>query len=83
MTAGEIAIEVVGWAGALLILAAYALVSARRVEPDSVLYQSLNIAGAAGFIVNGVAHGAMPSAALNVVWIGIGVYALSRRRKLA
>jgi hypothetical protein len=83
MTAAQIAIEVVGWAGALLILAAYALVSARRVAPDSVLYQGLNIFGAAGFVVNGIAHGAMPSAILNVVWIGIGLFALSRRGKTA
>jgi hypothetical protein len=79
VTAGEIAVEAVGWAGALLTLAAYALVSARRVELDSVLYQSLNIAGAAGFIVHGLVHGPMRSAAVNMVWTGIGVYALARR----
>ncbi len=79
MSWGEIAIEVVGWVGAILILAAYALVSMRRVAPDSVVYQALNIVGAAGFVVNGMAHGAMPSAILNIVWIGIGFFALSRR----
>jgi len=83
VTAGEIAVEVVGWAGALLILTAYALVSTKRVSPDGVPYQALNIVGAAGFVVNGVAHGALPSAALNVVWIAIGVLVLARRGRPA
>ncbi len=42
----------------------------------------MNIVGAAGFVVNSGWNGALPSAALNVIWIGIGVYALWRRRRL-
>ena len=38
----------------------------------------MNVAGAAGFIVNGWWHGAVPSAALNVVWMLIGGIALWR-----
>ncbi|HEV2745856.1 MAG TPA: hypothetical protein VGW34_00990 [Allosphingosinicella sp.] len=38
----------------------------------------MNVAGAAGFVVNGWYHGALPSASLNVVWMMIGVYALWR-----
>ena len=55
-----------------------------RVTGQSPLYQAMNVAGAAGFIVNGFWHGAIPSAALNVVWMLIGAIALSRimaRRK--
>jgi len=40
----------------------------------------MNILGAAGFVVNSGWNGALPSAALNVVWIGIGSYALWQRR---
>lgn len=83
MSAGEFAVEAAGWTGALLILAAYALVSMRRVAPDSIAYQAMNIVGAAGFVINGLAHGAMPSAVLNIIWIGIGVFVLSRRRAIA
>jgi hypothetical protein len=36
------------------------------------------VAGAAGFIVNGWWHGAVPSAALNIVWMLIGGFALWR-----
>ena len=83
MSAGELLIEVVGWAGAVMILVAYAMVSTGRVAPSGVPYQALNILGAAGFVVNGLAHGAMPSAVLNVIWIGIGVFVLTRRKRTA
>jgi hypothetical protein len=38
----------------------------------------MNVVGAAGFIVNGWWHGAIPSASLNVVWMLIGAFALWR-----
>ncbi len=39
-------------------------------------YQWLNVVGALGFIANSSWNGAWPSAALNVIWVGIGVVAL-------
>ena len=57
-----------------------------RLTGQSTLYQGMNVAGAAGFIVNGWWHGAVPSAVLNVVWMLIGAFALwrirGRRREL-
>jgi len=38
----------------------------------------MNVIGAAGFVVNGWWHGALPSTALNVVWAMIGVFTLWR-----
>jgi hypothetical protein len=81
VTSLEIAVEVAGWAGASLILGAYLLLSMGKVTGQSLLYQAMNVAGAAGFIVNGWWHGAVPSAALNVVWMLIGGVALWRIRK--
>ena len=78
MTAVELAVEIVGWAGALLILAAYALLTAGRLTGKSLAYQLMNVAGAAGFIVNGWWHGAIPSTALNVIWMLIGAVATWR-----
>jgi hypothetical protein len=44
----------------------------------------MNVVGAAGFVVNGWWHGALPSAVLNVLWLMIGAIAswqiLARRR---
>ena len=78
MTATEIAVEVVGWGGALLILLAYLLLSMGRLTGQSPVYQWMNVFGAAGFTINGWWHGALPSAALNVLWMGIGGFALWR-----
>jgi hypothetical protein len=78
MTPVEIAVEVAGWAGASLILLGYLLITAGKLTGQSAAYQWMNVAGAAGFIVNGWWHGAIPSAALNVVWMLIGAVALLR-----
>ncbi|MEO7654992.1 MAG: hypothetical protein ABIS23_04825 [Sphingomicrobium sp.] len=76
MTMFEFAIEAVGWSGALLILAAYLLLSMGRLTGQSRAYQWMNVVGAAGFVVNGWWHGALPSTSLNVVWMAIGIVAL-------
>ncbi|WP_310467907.1 CBU_0592 family membrane protein [Sphingomonas sp.] len=78
MSATELAVEIVGWAGAALILLAYLLLSMGKVTGQSPLYQGMNIVGAAGFIVNGWWHGALPSAVLNIIWMLIGGVALWR-----
>ncbi|HEX8841011.1 MAG TPA: hypothetical protein VF757_01805 [Sphingomicrobium sp.] len=75
MTPVEIAVEVAGWTGAALILGAYALLSAGKVTGRSLSYQAMNVVGAAGFVINGWWHGALPSAALNVLWLLIGAVA--------
>ena len=75
MTPAQIAVEVAGWAGALLILLAYLLLSAGRLTGQSLVYQGMNVVGAAGFVINGWWHGAVPSAALNVLWLLIGAFA--------
>ncbi len=78
MTAVEIAVEVAGWTGAALILLAYLLLSAGRLTGQSLTYQAMNVVGAAGFIVNGWWHRALPSASLNVLWLLIGAVATWR-----
>lgn len=74
------AIDVAGWIAALLILTAYGLLSAGKLTSKSVTYQAMNIAGAIGFIINTGYYGAIPSAVLNIVWMGIGIWALVKLR---
>jgi hypothetical protein len=74
-------VEAAGWLGALLILAGYLLVSSGKLTGQSRLYQWMNIVGAAGFVINSGVRGAIPSAALNVVWLLIGAVTLWRIRK--
>ena len=76
MSATEIAVEVAGWTGAALILLAYLLVTMGRLTGQSPAFQWMNLVGAAGFIVNGWWHRAIPSAALNVIWMLIAAVAL-------
>jgi hypothetical protein len=71
----EIAVEVVGWVGAALILLAYLLLSAGKLTGQSLAYQGMNVVGAAGFVINGWWHRALPSASLNVLWLLIGAIA--------
>jgi hypothetical protein len=78
MTLVEIAVEIVGWAGAALLLLAYLLLSAGKLTGQSLVYQGMNVVGAAGFVINGWWHGALPSAALNVLWLMIGAFASIR-----
>jgi hypothetical protein len=73
-------IEVAGWVAAVFILAAYGLLSAGKLDGKSTVYHWMNVIGAAGFVVNSGYNGALPSAALNVIWIGIGVFGLVRYR---
>ena len=81
MTPVKIAVEIAGWAGAALILLAYLLLSAGRLTGQSLAYQGMNVVGAAGFVVNGWWHGALPSATLNILWLMIGLFASIRLLK--
>jgi len=79
----EIAVEIAGWLGALLILLAYLLLSAGRLTGQSLVYQAMNVVGATGFVINGWWHGAIPSAALKVLWLligGIATWRIMRKR---
>jgi hypothetical protein len=71
-------IAVIGWAGAVLIFASYILLSMGKLSGQSRIYQWMNVVGAAAFIVNSGWNGAYPSAALNVAWAAMGLYALWR-----
>jgi hypothetical protein len=76
-------IDICGWSAALLIVSAYGLLSFGKIHPRSFTYQCMNIAGAVGFIINCAWNGAWPSVALNVVWLGIGFYALRHNYRSA
>jgi hypothetical protein len=64
------------------------LVSLGRLTGQSPVFQWMNLIGAAGFVVNGWWHGALPSATLNIVWALFAAGALwalwrARRRRKA
>lgn len=53
----------------MLVLGAYILVTLGRLTGQSPAFQWMNLVGAAGFLVNGWWHGALPSATLNLIWM--------------
>ena len=75
-TAAELAVTLSGWTGALSTVFAYGMVTAKRITPDSLLFQGLNIVGAGLLAVSASTYGAWPSAVVNVIWVAIGVWAL-------
>lgn len=72
-------ISAAGWLGAGLVLAAYALLSARRLHGNSPTFQMLNLVGSAGLAASAASAGALPSAVVNVIWMAIGAIVLVRR----
>ncbi len=72
-------IDAVGWAGAITLLVAYGLVSARRMEGDSPVYQLLNLVGGSFLVVNTFFYGAFPSTLVNLVWIAIAIGTMARK----
>jgi len=73
-------VNVVGWLGMALLISAYALVTAGRLSGPGLTFQLMNLVGGASLMVNSAYYGAWPSAALNLVWVVIGVVGLARAR---
>jgi hypothetical protein len=73
-------VDILGWAGALLVLGAYAGVSFRKMRADSARYQLINAAGSLLLMVNTVYHRALPSSVVNLIWICIAIAAGFRLR---
>ncbi|MEV1175951.1 hypothetical protein [Nonomuraea sp. NPDC049784] len=72
----DLLLTAVGWIGAALLLAGYALVTTSRLSGDGVAYQLVNLAGSIGLMINSAYNAAWPSAGLNLIWAGIGAVAL-------
>ena len=75
----KLLIDILGWTGSILYLVAYALVSARKTEGDSFLYQSINILAGSLLVIYTLALGAYATTGLNAVWVAIGLLTLGRR----
>lgn len=73
-------LELMGWLGGLMVAGGYIMVSLRRVAPDSVLFQLLNVVGAAALGVSCLVDGAFPPACLNAIWFVVGVQSLLATR---
>lgn len=71
-------VEIFGWLGSAAVVTAYALISTNRLQNTSIAYQLLNFAGSACLIANTAYYRAYPSTFVNVVWLFIALFALTR-----
>jgi hypothetical protein len=78
-----IVIDIIGWAGMALILISYLLITTRQVQPNSPVYQTLNLLGAMGIVINSIVNDAWPSAVLFVVWgcLAVVYLVIAKREK--
>ncbi len=74
--------DLLGWVGTILYLIAYYLVSIKKVEGDSLSYQSMNIVAGVLLVINTFYWRAYPSLGLNAAWIAIGLFTLGRKRMM-
>ncbi len=74
----KIAIEVIGWTAAVLMLSAYLLLNTGRITAQTKIYQWFNVLSGLGFIINSGWNGAYPSAAINVFWMAIALYGVAK-----
>lgn len=75
--------DAIGWIGATLLLMAYAMISSKKLEPDSTAYQLLNIIGSVLLVANTIFYRAYPSSVVNLVWAEIAVFSIAARRRLS
>jgi hypothetical protein len=68
--------EIIGWAGACLFIVAYFLLSIRKLHAEKLTYQLLNILGGICLVVNSIHTHDYPSVLTNLIWAGIGVFAI-------
>jgi hypothetical protein len=75
----KLLIDIFGWTGSILYLLAYALVSLKKTEGDSLLYQGINIFAGTLLVIYTLYLGAFATTGLNAVWVIIGLFTLGRK----
>jgi hypothetical protein len=76
-----ILIEVLGWIASVLIVGSYALNITGKLPASSKTYVLANIIGGVFFVVNTYYHKAYPSMFVNVIWVIIAIYMISKKNK--
>ncbi|AIY11950.1 CBU_0592 family membrane protein [Cellulophaga baltica] len=66
----------IGWAGAVLFILSYLLLSIGRLSSKSKVYHTLNILGAICLVINGFMLRDVPNIVVNLIWGLIGIYAV-------
>lgn len=73
--------SIISWIGMILILTSYFLLSSKRVNSHSVIYNSLNLLGGIGIVISTFYTRSWPAMTLNIIWSGIAVITLIKIKK--
>jgi len=74
-------IDILGWIGSVLVVGAYALNISGRLHATTKAYLWANLVGSAFLIVNTLTYGAIPSAMVNIIWVGIALWGMFKQEK--
>ncbi|HTY44147.1 MAG TPA: hypothetical protein VMC80_02805 [Patescibacteria group bacterium] len=74
--------SIAGWIGGILLILAYFLLATKKIKSHSISYNLLNAFGGLGLIVSTFATKSWPSFALNIAWVGIAIFTISKIKKI-
>lgn len=69
-------VDVIGWIGSILVLAAYGLSSYQKLRTDSLAFTLLNFSGGIFLIIYSFYYMAYANTFINVVWVLIALPAM-------
>lgn len=69
----DILFQIIGWSGSALLILAYVLVSSKKLGPESVKYQLINLGGALFLLIYAIYTIAYPFVLVNFIWLLIGL----------
>ena len=72
-------LEIIGWAGTIMILLAYGLSSLSYIDVKTKRYQYLNLFGALGIMIISFYKGVYQPAILNLIWSLIALMGLIKK----
>ena len=74
----EMLINILGWIGSVMVLLAYGLNVAGRLQSSSLTYILLNLIGGIFLIIYSFYYSAFANTFINVVWAIVAVVALGK-----
>ena len=69
-------IEIVGWIGAIMFLASYAMVSSGVLSANTLIYQFMNLIGSIIAIIISVKHDVKQNILVNAVWSTVAIVSI-------
>lgn len=78
-------IDIVGWIGSFIILAAYGLNIYEKIKSNSLIYYILNLIGGICLIIYSLKKEAFASTFINVVWVLVAIpaiFSILKKRKV-